>query len=75
VIVFVMLYVLALVSALLVGYDMARAQDRHRIHVLGFAAATAFAFYVVLDLEYPRLGLIRIYAFNQLLVDLLASMK
>jgi hypothetical protein len=75
VIVFVMLYVLALVSALLAGYDLARARDRHWIHILGFAAATAIAFYVVLDLEYPRLGLIRIDAFNQLLVDLLANMK
>lgn len=74
-IVFVMLYVLALVSALLAGYDMARTTDRHWIHVLGFTAAIAFSFFVILDLEYPRLGLIRVDEFNQPLIDLLASMK
>lgn len=74
-IVFAMLYALALVSSLLAGYDMARARDRHWIHVLGFTLAISVAFYIVLDLEYPRLGLIRIDAFNQIWVDLRASMK
>jgi hypothetical protein len=74
-IVFAMLYALALVSSLLVGYDMARAKARNWIHVIGFATVNAFAFFVILDLEYPRQGLIRIDAFNQLLIDLLAGMK
>lgn len=74
-IVFAMLYALALVSALLAGYDMARNRDRHWIHILGFTATIAFSFFVIIDLEYPRLGLIRVDAFNQLLIDMLASMK
>jgi len=34
----------------------------------------SFAFYVILDFEYPRLGLIRIDDFDALLVQLRASM-
>lgn len=74
-IVFAMFYVLAFASALLAGYDMAYAKDRHWIHLLCYVTSIALAFFVVLDLEYPRLGFIRIDAFNQALADLLASMK
>lgn len=74
-VVFALLYVMSLISSLLAGYDMARARDRHWVHVLCFTLAIAFAFYLVLDLEYPRLGLLRIDGFNQPLEDLLATMK
>jgi hypothetical protein len=40
-----------------------------------FAAILAVAVYVILDLEFPRLGLIRVEAFDQALVDLLKSMQ
>jgi hypothetical protein len=33
------------------------------------------ALYVILDIEYPRLGLIRVDAFDQALVELRQSMK
>ena len=35
----------------------------------------AVTVYVILDLEYPRLGLIRVDAVDQVLVDLQDSMK
>ena len=35
----------------------------------------AIAVYVILDIEYPRLGLIRLDAFDQALVDLRESMN
>ena len=35
----------------------------------------AVALYVILDIEYPRLGLIRVDAFDQALVELRQSMK
>ncbi|MCE5230393.1 DUF4239 domain-containing protein [bacterium] len=74
-IVFAMLFGLAVISSLLVGYDMGGIRQRHWIHLMGFAATIAFALYVVVDLEYPRLGLIRIDHFDQAMVDLLAQMK
>ena len=42
---------------------------------LVFAAMTAVTVYVILDIEYPRLGLIRVDAADQVLVELRESMK
>jgi len=74
-IVFVMLFGAALASALLAGYGMAGAKSRNWVHTLSFAALITIAVYVILDLEFPRLGLIRIDTFDQALVELLDSMK
>ena len=74
VIIFIMLVAISLVTALLVGYDMAAAHSRSWLHMVGFAAAIALAVYVILDTEYPRFGLIRVDAFDQALVDLRESM-
>ncbi|HOB63142.1 MAG TPA: DUF4239 domain-containing protein [Candidatus Competibacteraceae bacterium] len=73
--IFVMLFGLALASALLAGYGMASGKTRNWLHMLGFATAMAIVVYVILDLEFPRLGLIRVDAFDQALVELRASMK
>jgi hypothetical protein len=74
-IVFVLLYVMALVGALLAGYSMASTRPRSWTHMLGFAAIMAVTVYVIIDLEYPRLGLIRVDAIDQALVELLESMN
>jgi hypothetical protein len=74
-VIFAMLVVLALVSSLLAGYGMAGGKARSWIHMVGFAAIMAVTAYVILDIEYPRLGLIRIDAFDQALVDLRQSMN
>jgi hypothetical protein len=74
-VVFVMLVGLALAASLLAGYGMAGSKMRSWFHMLGFALAIATAVYVILDLEYPRLGLIRVDAFDQALVDLRESMN
>lgn len=74
-IIFAMLFGLALASALFAGYAMAGAKSRSWLHMIGFALVMAFAIYVILDLEYPRIGLIRVDAFDQALVELRQSMK
>jgi hypothetical protein len=74
-VIFAMLFVLALASALLAGHGLAGGKRRNWLHMLGFAAIITVAVYVILDLEFPRLGLIRVEAFDQALVDLLESMK
>jgi hypothetical protein len=73
--IFAMLYVLALAGALLAGFGMAGGKTRDWLHMLAFAAVLALAVYVIIDIEYPRLGLIRVDAFDQALVDIRASMK
>ncbi len=74
-VIFIMLTGMALASALLAGYGMAGGQTRSWLHIIGFAAITAVAVYVILDIEFPRLGLIRVDAFDQALVELRASMN
>jgi hypothetical protein len=74
-IVFIMMAVLALMSALLAGYAMAGGKIRSWIHVVGFAFILAATVHVILDLEYPRLGLIRANSFDRILVDLRKSMN
>ena len=74
-IIFIMLFALALVSALLSGYGMAGGKSRSWLHMVCFASIISVTIYVILDLEYPRLGLIRIDAFDQALVDLRESMN
>jgi hypothetical protein len=73
--IFGMLLVLVLASAFLVGFSQARAPHQSRLHLLGFAAITALALYIILDLEYPRLGVIRVDGFDQALLELRASMN
>lgn len=72
-IIFIMLIALALLSALLAGYNMAGSKSR--IHMLVFAAILAITVYVILDLEYPRLGLIQIAGDDQVLVEVRQGMK
>jgi len=74
-VVFAMLFGLALAASLLAGYGMAGSKMRRWFHMVGFASVMAVAVYVILDIEYPRLGLIRVDAFDQALVDLRESMN
>jgi len=74
-IVFVMFFGLALAASLLAGYGMTGSKVRSWFHMLGFALVMAIAVFVILDIEYPRLGLIRVDAFDQALIDLRESMN
>jgi hypothetical protein len=44
-------------------------------HVVAFAAGIAAVVFVTLDIEFPRLGLIRVDAFDRALLELQASMQ
>lgn len=73
--VFLMLGVLVLVSGLLAGYGMAKAERQSTLHLFGFAAIMALSVYIILDIEYPRLGLVRIDSFDQAIIELRATMN
>jgi hypothetical protein len=74
-IVFAMLAALTLTAAMLVGYDMARGRSRSWMHIVGFAAAMTLTVYVIIDLEYPRLGFIRVDAADRMLLELRQTMQ
>lgn len=73
--IWILLGVLTLACALLAGYDMAGNPARSWIHAGAFASLLAVALLVIVDLEFPRVGLIRIDAFDQILVALRVSMR
>ena len=74
-IIFVLLVALSFTAALLAGYSMGAAgRKRSWIHIVGFATVMAITVYVIIDIEYPRLGFIRVDQVDQVLRDLRLSM-
>ncbi|MBZ5615263.1 MAG: DUF4239 domain-containing protein [Acidobacteriia bacterium] len=74
-VIFWALGVLVLAGALLAGYGMAEAKTRSWLHMLIYSTILALAVYVILDLEYPRVGWVRIDKADHVLMDLRTSMK
>jgi hypothetical protein len=68
--IFALLTFVALVSGLLAGFAMAKRGSRSWLHLLLYAGVIAITVYAVLDLEYPRFGLIRLDAADQALRQL-----
>ena len=73
--IYAMLLVVAMICSLLAGYDMGTESGRNWFHILAFAVMLGGAVYVIVDLEYPRVGLIRIDSFDELLVDVRQQMR
>jgi hypothetical protein len=74
-VVFLMLGGLAFASSMLAGYSMGAGKARSRFHLFAFALVIAATVYVIVDLEYPRLGFIRIDSADSVLSDLRRTMK
>lgn len=74
-IIFTLLFGVGLVCAVLAGYGMAGARKRAWVHILGFAIVMVIAIYVILDMEYPRSGIIRVDPHDQVLRELRESMR
>jgi hypothetical protein len=73
--VFVMLFALALVCAWLIGYAMGGAAGVNWVHVIGYAAMVTLTIYVIIDFEYPRFGLMRLEFAQDALKDVRDSMR
>jgi hypothetical protein len=73
-IIFFMLAFLACAAAFFAGHGMAGARGHGWLYSIGFAVILAATVYVIMDLEYPRRGMIRVDAYDQVLVDLRRSM-
>jgi len=74
-IIYALLFGLGLICSLLAGFRMSSGQYRSWLHILGFTVLTVFIVYVMLDVEYPRAGLIRLESADQLLVNLRESIN
>jgi len=73
--VWVMLLLLSLASALIAGYGVTSRSRGSWLYVVAFAASTAIAVYAILDIEFPRAGLVRLDASERPLTEVLERMK
>jgi hypothetical protein len=65
----------SIAGTIFTGYGMAGGKSRNWLHILGFALVISVAVYIIIDLEYPRVGLIQVDDFDQALVDLREAMR
>lgn len=72
-VIFGMLLVFCLISSLLVGYQLAGMESGARVHKILFIITISLTCYVILDIEYPRVGLIRMDAADAILKDVRTS--
>jgi hypothetical protein len=72
--IYLMLLLTALAAALFAGYTMANEPTRNWLFFSAVPTVISVVMYVILDIEFPRLGLIRVNAMDQLLVEVRAAM-
>jgi hypothetical protein len=73
--IFMLLFGLAVLCALLAGRGMAATPHRSWLNTIVFALVVAMSMYTIIDFEFPRLGIVKIDTADRLLVQLLASMQ
>ena len=74
-VIYLMLVMMSLIGALLEGYANTGSKSRQWFYTIVLALVMSTTLFVILDLEYPRRGLIRIDQADHLLTELRASMK
>jgi hypothetical protein len=70
-----LLFLLGLLCAGIAGHGMASATPRAWMHILGFALIMSLCSFVIIDIEYPRVGFFRLDAHDRVLSELLESLK
>jgi hypothetical protein len=70
-----LLIILPVICSLIAGLGSAGRPHRSWVHLFGFATILAITVFVILDLEYPRVGLIRLDSADASLVELRQSMN
>jgi hypothetical protein len=73
-IIYALLAVAALLASLLAGMGMGYGSRRPWLQFLVFSGVVSLSVYVILDLEHPRIGLVRVDAADTPLIELRAQM-
>ncbi len=73
-IVSILLFALACGCALVAGFGMT-GTNRGWLHMVVFAATISLTIFTTIDIEYPRLGLVKLTSHDQLFLDLLNTMN
>lgn len=75
IIVYILLFTLALASAFLVGQDMSFNEKRPLFYMVIFCVIISGITYIIIDLENPRLGVVRVDIGDKVLVETLKSIQ
>jgi len=73
-VIYLLMGALILICSLLAGFEMGFNKVKSRMHIFAFAVLLAMTVYTIIDLEFPRVGILNIKAFDQALVDVRNSM-
>ncbi len=73
--VFSLLIFLAMLSCFLIGYSLSEKKISHPIFVYSYVLVIAFTVYLIIELEVPRVGVIRLDRFDYLLVETRHSLR
>lgn len=74
-VVFFLLTALVLASGLIAGFESARATSKSWMHIIVFCLIMTLMAFVIVDLEFPRVGFFRVDAFDEALINLRQSMN
>jgi hypothetical protein len=74
-VIYLMLVIAGMASALFAGYALAGGPNRPWVYMLGVATAISLAMFVILQLEFPRLGLVGVDDMDEALVELRATLE
>lgn len=73
-VIFAMLVMLAFLSAMICGYNLRKRIIKHFLHLIIYAFIITVTIYVVIDLEYPRIGFLKVDYFDYILQDQLQKL-
>lgn len=68
--IFILLIIIAMISTLFLGYNIPRNKKYSKMHIIFYTLIITIIIYSIIDLEYPRLGFIKIDTFDDVLIDL-----
>lgn len=68
--IFLLLIGLTMLSSFLIGYTTAKTNIYQSLYTYSYIFIISFTIYIIIDLEFPRTGLIRVQGFDEILVDL-----
>jgi len=73
-IIFALLIGLAMLGGFLVGYNSAENKQRRPLHSVCYVLLTAITIYVIINMEFPRVGFIDLGTFDRILLEVRGNM-
>lgn len=74
-IIYILLAGISMMGSLLIGYEMSSDKDKKWLPMIVFSGVMTIAVYFIIDLEFPRMGLIQVQSADHILMDLRKSLN